>query len=97
MLPGAKVGTDFQVQLLIISEPDGERRLRVRLGVERPGERCVIPGVEQFPATAPGNRDEASAVAVEPQCMVCMVMDLAAREQCDGRQRADLASLAMTG
>lgn len=58
MLPGAKVGTDFPVQLLIISEPDGERRLRVRLGVERPGERCVIPGVDQFPATAPGNRDE---------------------------------------
>jgi hypothetical protein len=54
MLPGAKVGTDFPVQLLSFSEPDGERRLRVRLGVERPGERCVIPGVEQFPATAPG-------------------------------------------
>ena len=56
--PGAKVGTDFPVQLLIISEADGERRLRVRLGVERLGERCVIPGVEQFPATAAGNRDE---------------------------------------
>jgi hypothetical protein len=97
MLPGAKVGTDFPVQLLIISEPDGERRLRVRLGAERPGERCVIPGVEQFPATAPGNRDESISGGVEPQCMVCMVMDLVASEQCDGRQRADLASLPMTG
>jgi hypothetical protein len=58
MLPGAKVGTGFPVQLLIIGEPDGERRVRVRLGVELPGERCVIPGVEQFPATAPGNQDE---------------------------------------
>jgi hypothetical protein len=26
-----------------------------------------------------------------------MVMDLVASEQCDGRQRADLASLPMTG
>jgi len=39
-------------------------------------------------------RTKTSAVAVEPQCMV---MDLAASEQCDGRQRADLASLPMTG
>lgn len=97
MLPGAKVGTDFRVQLLIISEPDGERRLRVRPGAERPGERCVIPGAGQFPATAPGNRDESTAVAVEPRCLVCMVMDFVASEQCDGRQRADLASLPMTG
>jgi hypothetical protein len=36
-------------------------------------------------------------VAVEPQFMVYMVMDLVASEQCDGRQRADLASLPMTG
>jgi len=47
------------------------------------------------PLRATGTK--ASAVAVEPQCVVCMVMDLAASEQCDGRQRADLASLLMTG
>ena len=97
MLPGAKVGTDLPVQLLIISEADGERRLRVRPGVERPGERCVIPGVEQFPATAPGNRDESISGGGGAAVLVCTVMDLAASEQCDGRQRADLASLPMTG
>jgi uncharacterized protein len=37
------------------------------------------------PLRATGTK--ASAVAVEPQCMVCMVMDLVASEQCDGRQR----------
>ena len=97
MLPGAKVGTDFPVQLLIISEPDGERRLRVRLGVERPGERCVIPASSSSRRPLRATGTKASAVAVEPQCMVCMVMDLVASEQCDGRQRADLASLPMTG
>lgn len=57
----------------------------------------VIPGVEQSRRPLRATGTKASAVAVEPQCMVCTVMDLAASEQCDGRQRADLASLPMTG
>lgn len=42
-----------------------------------------------------GSRTYASHVP--PMDLVCMVMDLVASEQCDGRQRADLASLPMTG
>ncbi len=88
----------FPVQLLIISEPDGERRLGVRPGVERPGGRCVIPGAGQVPGDRSGQPGrKASAVAAEPPCMVCMVMDLVAGEQCDGRQRAGPASLPVTG
>lgn len=53
------------------------------------------PGSSRRPLRATGTK--ASAVAVEPRCLVCMVMDFVASEQCDGRQRADLASLPMTG
>ena len=44
--------------LLVVGEPDGELRFRVRLGVERLGERRVVPGVEQFLAAGAGGRDE---------------------------------------
>ena len=40
------------------------------------------------PLRATGTK--ASAAAVEPQCMVYVVMDLVASEQCDGRLRATL-------
>ena len=48
--------------------PGPERRLRVRLGAERPGERCVIPGVEQFPGPLRGNRDRIASRAASGRC-----------------------------
>ena len=56
MLPGAKAGTDFPVQLLIISD----LMVNAAFGyVPVSNDQAnVIPGVEQFPATAAGNRDE---------------------------------------
>ena len=58
MLPGVEVGTDFPAHVLVVGEPDDELRLRVHPGVERPGERGVDPGVEQFLAAGAGDRDE---------------------------------------